>query len=202
MELTESSSLIFGRPRSITQALTVPLPPRSSHHSHDAFVVKCELALLLDDLPVETPPDPSRLARLALIAARLDNWKESLDRRALCNTPGVRSLLLLSLGARLMLVRSIWDAIDKPDQEQARRGCLVVCNEVIDFLNALTPEDINGYWSSRKSDRRDAADVDSPFILSMCLTLLVRECARGRDSLSQGSSQTAPTQPPFAPSRS
>jgi hypothetical protein len=157
-----SSSIIFGRPRSITHPNAVPLPPtpNADAPSKAAFIAKCELALLLDDLSPDASschchPTSTRISRLTNTGSRLDQWSSAVAHRGLFSSsaPGVRSLQLLALGARLILVRSMWDAVNETniDPTAARQACLTVCHEVVDFVEALSPSDLNGYWSSRRS---------------------------------------------------
>lgn len=149
------SSLTFGRPRHIVTPNVVPLPPRSPGDtpSYDAFVSACELGAILDDLDA---PHVS-LASLASTSMRLDAWKNAADARGLFAAepaaPAVRSTQLLYLGSCIMVVRAIFDALDPTELdalEAARHSCLMACEGVVDFVAALTPGDLYGYWTSRK----------------------------------------------------
>ncbi|BEI80455.1 hypothetical protein CcaverHIS002_0109840 [Cutaneotrichosporon cavernicola] len=162
------SSLTFGRPRHIVTPNVVPLPPRSASDtlSYDAFVSACELGQILDDLD---SPHVS-LASLAATSMRLDAWKNAADTRGLFAVepapPGVRSTQLLYLGSCIMVVRAIFDALDAGELDAldaARHSCLMACEGVVDFVAALTPGDLYGYWTAH-----------SPFMLSLTLTKLVR----------------------------
>ncbi|KLT41590.1 hypothetical protein CC85DRAFT_118987 [Cutaneotrichosporon oleaginosum] len=162
------SSLTFGRPRHIVTPNVVPLPPRNASDtmSYDAFVSACELGAILDDL--DSPH--ASLASLASMSMRLDAWKNAADSRGLFAAepaaPGVRSTQLLYFGSCIMVVRAIFDALDPTELdalEAARHSCLMACEGVVDFVAALTPSDLYGYWTSH-----------SPFMLSLTLTMLVR----------------------------
>lgn len=161
-------SLTFGRPRQIVTPNVVPLPSRSAGDmlSYDAFVSTCELGNLLDDLD---SPHVS-LTSLAAMSTRLDAWKSAADARGLFvidpPAPGVRSTQLLYLGSCVMVVNALFDALDPTELgalEAARHSCLMACEGVVDFVAALTPADLYGYWTAH-----------SPFILSLTLTMLVR----------------------------
>lgn len=122
--------------------------------------------MILDDLD---SPSVS-LATLVTTSTRLDQWKNAADSRGLFaaepTAPGVRSAQLLYLGSCVMVVRGIFDALDPSELdalEAARHSCLMACEGVFDFVAALTPGDLYGYWTSH-----------SPFMLSLTLTMLVR----------------------------
>lgn len=159
----------------------VPLPARTGHDtpSYDAFVSACELGVILDDLDA---PSVS-LASLMTTSTRLDQWKNAADARGLFASepaaPGVRSVQLLYLGSCIMVVRGIFDALDGGELEAleaARQSCLMACEGVVDFVAGLTPADLYSYWTSRKFSEVGGADnsTDSPFMLSLTLTMLVR----------------------------
>lgn len=161
MQADSSSSLTFGRGRSITETNAVPLPPRSPEDSasYDAFVSACELAYIVEDLHVGSLKTSSRLAQLCEMSAQLDAWKSAVDRRGLLSAvdePGVRSLHLLYLGCCLMTIRAISDALDEGQvdaEEATRHSCLTACEDICELIGALTPLQLGGYWSSRESDK-------------------------------------------------
>lgn len=181
--LTFSSSLTFGRSRSIVTPNCVPQPPRTAGDtaSYDAFVSVCELGVILDDLDSPT----ASLASLVTTSMRLDAWKNAADSRGLFTAesaaPGVRSAQLLYIGSCVMVVRNIFDSLDAGETdslEAARHSCLLACEGVVNFVAGLTPGDLYGYWTCREFYRLISGiyrlTIDSPFMLSLTLTMLVR----------------------------
>ncbi|RSH80214.1 hypothetical protein EHS25_007224 [Saitozyma podzolica] len=120
-------------------------------------------------------PRGRSLERLAAIGFFFDEWKTGVDARGLFTTcdagsdgppPGVRSLNLIYLGSVLMVVRETWNHAGTDDpavQIACQKACLKACEDIVDFVCGLGHDDLRGYWSSH-----------SPFILSFCLTLLIR----------------------------
>jgi hypothetical protein len=133
--------------------------------SDDAFISKCELATLLEELEIiptcSCQGGTSRISRLSTLATHLDQWKISADARLLFDpsaphgelAPGVQALYLLYLGARIMIVRAVWDALASEAamaQAAARGSCLSACQALVEFIASLKDNDLRGYWSSRE----------------------------------------------------
>jgi hypothetical protein len=132
--------------------------------SEDAFISKCELAILLEELEAipacACQAGPPRISRLAEVATRLDQWKRTCDGRRLFDrptrgtdhAPGVQALQLLYFGAKMMVIRAVWDAYPPESsmtQITSSRSCLAACQAVLDFIANLSQSDLCGYWSSR-----------------------------------------------------
>jgi hypothetical protein len=139
----------------------IPLPARGSSPSAslDAFVSLCELTNILDDLSlIATSSVDEFLSRISDMGRKLDEWKSDVDTRGLLlntSAPGVRSLHLIYLGARLMAVRATWDRIGTGPEHHAlqhacQEGCLRTCEDIITFVCGLSKSDLDGYWSSRE----------------------------------------------------
>jgi len=140
---------------------TVPLPARGLQPtaSLDAFVSLCELTNILDDLSAASSSSiDDHMGQLASMGRGLDAWKATVDNRGLfMNTasPGIQSLHLAYLGARLMVIRATWDSIgsgvtDRLLQIACQEGCLCTCEEIVAFVCSLSEADLAGYWSSRE----------------------------------------------------
>lgn len=136
--------------------------------SDDAFISKCELAILLEELEIiptcSCQGGVSRISRLSTLATHLDQWKVAADSRLLFDSsappgelaPGTQALYLLYLGARVMIVRAVWDALASEAimaQAAARGSCLSACQALVEFIASLKDNDLRGYWSSRGSTR-------------------------------------------------
>jgi hypothetical protein len=113
---------------------------------------------LIDKLPLvgSAHSVSDSLELLGIIASELDKWKTIVDEKALftkTSAPGVQSLHLTFLGARLMVVRSAWDCAGQNStpfsQAAHQEACLQTCEEIVDFVCDLSGESLSGYWSSR-----------------------------------------------------
>lgn len=171
----------FGRTRSILFPHTVPLPARQpGKASLDAFVSLCELATIVDKLQLDRRVD---IGTLTDAASSLERWKTSVDVRGTLamrdgngDPPaGIRSLHLLYLGSNLIIVREAWNlaGTDPAIQASCQQTCLKACTDIVDFVISLSLGELAGYWSSGKS-RSITLIIACPFILSFCLTLLIR----------------------------
>ncbi|WWC88922.1 uncharacterized protein L201_003837 [Kwoniella dendrophila CBS 6074] len=186
------SCLTFGRQQTIQFSHSVPLPTIDSDStpSFIAFRFLCELVTILGDLQSPTNQtccnctiNESRFDNLSRIATRLDRWKQNIDNYNILNVlsasngispPGIKSLELIYLGSALIVVRDAWDNNQDQDNKETprndtiveiacQRACLTACENIVNFVYHLSPDDLGGYWSSH-----------SPFMLSFCLTLLIR----------------------------
>lgn len=103
----------------------------------------------------------------------------------LARTPG--SLQLLYHFSVLLLTRAAWDAVTAENSTVIAAGqqaCLTAVVGMVGFVESLVVGDFAGYWSSRGFPSSSSAQhkhrnstcifEDSPFVLSTCLTTLVR----------------------------